>query len=78
MWGPNPPWNRLSGRIVRPYSSLYQKWAAKDRRLQVFILKSPAWYAEVSRRVEARHGEVPIEVVDPYTFFGLINQQTGR
>ncbi|MCC6235767.1 MAG: hypothetical protein IT580_24230 [Verrucomicrobiales bacterium] len=36
------------------------------------ILKSPAWYAEVSQRLRETHGDLPIEVVDPYTFFGLI------
>ncbi len=40
------------------------------------ILKAPRWYAEVSRRVAEgrRPGERPVEVVDPYSFFGLIRQ----
>ncbi|MBL9127132.1 MAG: hypothetical protein JNL97_05780, partial [Verrucomicrobiales bacterium] len=38
------------------------------------ILKSPAWYAEVSKLLRERHGELPIEVVDPYSFFGLIRR----
>ena len=36
------------------------------------ILKSPDWYAEVSRLLRERHPEAAVEVVDPYTFFGLI------
>lgn len=36
------------------------------------ILKSPGWYAEVSRVLRERHPEAAVEVVDPYTFFGLI------
>ncbi len=38
------------------------------------ILKSPAWYAEVSAHLKERHGALPIEVVDPYSFFGLIRR----
>jgi hypothetical protein len=36
------------------------------------ILKAPSWYAEVSRLLKERHPEAAVEVVDPYTFFGLI------
>ena len=36
------------------------------------ILKSPAWYAEVSLLLKERHPDAAFEVVDPYTFFGLI------
>jgi hypothetical protein len=36
------------------------------------ILKSPAWYAEVSHRLREQHPDAAIEIVDPYTFFGLI------
>jgi hypothetical protein len=36
------------------------------------ILKSPKWYSDLSRELKEKHPEVPIEVVDPYTFFGLI------
>jgi hypothetical protein len=38
------------------------------------ILKSPAWYAEVSRRLREQHPEAAVTVVDPYTFFGLIRE----
>lgn len=34
------------------------------------ILKSPEWYADISRRLREKNAAV--EVVDPYTFFGLI------
>ncbi len=37
------------------------------------ILKSPRWYAEVSRRLAEQHPEARVVVVDPYTFFGLIH-----
>ncbi|HYG35901.1 MAG TPA: hypothetical protein VEC99_14010, partial [Clostridia bacterium] len=36
------------------------------------ILKSPNWYAEVSKRLAQNHPEAQVAVVDPYTFFGLI------
>jgi hypothetical protein len=36
------------------------------------ILKAPGWYADVSRLLRERHPEAAVEVVDPYTFFGLI------
>ena len=36
------------------------------------ILKSPAWYAEVSRLLAEKYPHTGVEVVDPYTFFGLI------
>jgi hypothetical protein len=41
------------------------------------ILKSPAWYAEVSRLLAERYPDAAIEVVDPYTFFGLIRVYLG-
>lgn len=39
------------------------------------ILKSPSWYAQVSRLLRERHPELPVVVVDPYTFFGLIGHK---
>jgi hypothetical protein len=36
------------------------------------VLKSPAWYAEVSRLLAEKYPDTRVEVVDPYTFFGLI------
>jgi hypothetical protein len=35
-------------------------------------LKSPQWYADVSRALREHFPDLPIEIVDPYTFFGLI------
>ncbi|MGH8024138.1 MAG: GxGYxYP domain-containing protein [Limisphaerales bacterium] len=35
-------------------------------------LKSPGWYADVSRALRQRFPGLPVEIVDPYTFFGLI------
>ena len=40
------------------------------------ILKSPAWHEEVSRLLREKYPKAPVVVVDPYTFFGLIRQQT--
>lgn len=39
------------------------------------ILKPPSWYAQVSRILRERHPEASVAVVDPYTFFGLIQEQ---
>jgi hypothetical protein len=39
------------------------------------ILKSPGWYAALSDRIRAERPEAQVEVVDPYTFFGLIRLQ---
>jgi len=36
------------------------------------ILKPPQWYADLSRRLREEHAGLAIEVVDPYTFFGLV------
>ena len=36
------------------------------------ILRPPAWYANVSEILQSQHPELQIQVVDPYTFFGLI------
>jgi hypothetical protein len=36
------------------------------------VLRRPAWYSEVSRTLKAKYPQLAIEVVDPYTFFGLI------
>ncbi len=35
-------------------------------------LQSPRWYADVSRLLREQHPGAPVEIVDPYTFFGLI------
>jgi hypothetical protein len=57
--------------------------AAKTRGQTTFlwarsILKSPGWYAEVSRQLRERHPDAAVEVVDPYTFFGLVRCHIGR
>lgn len=36
------------------------------------ILKSPTWYAELSDELRQNHASARVEVVDPYTFFGLL------
>jgi len=36
------------------------------------ILKTPGWYARVSRILREKHPDAPVAVVDPYTFFGMI------
>lgn len=41
------------------------------------ILKTPSWYSDVSRLLREKHPDVQVEVVDPYSFFGLIKQHLG-
>ncbi|HNQ72540.1 MAG TPA: GxGYxYP family putative glycoside hydrolase [Verrucomicrobiota bacterium] len=41
------------------------------------ILKSPTWYAQVSRLLKEKYPDAPVAVVDAYTFFGLIRQRHG-
>ena len=36
------------------------------------ILKSPDWYARLSALLREKYPNARVEVVDPYTFFGLI------
>ncbi len=42
------------------------------------ILKSPSWYVQVSRLLREQYSNVPVVVVDPYTFFGLVGESTAR
>jgi hypothetical protein len=37
-------------------------------------LKSPQWYADISRVLREKYPAAPVEIVDPYTFFGLIRK----
>lgn len=37
-------------------------------------LKSPQWYADVSKALSRHFPDAPVEFVDPYTFFGLIRK----
>ena len=39
------------------------------------ILKPPSWYARVGEILREKHPQAPVVVVDPYTFFGLIQLQ---
>lgn len=41
------------------------------------ILKTPRWYADLSRCLAEKHPEAEVVVVDPYTFFGLVRLQNG-
>jgi hypothetical protein len=36
------------------------------------ILKPPAWYAQLTERLREDFSDAGVEVVDPYTFFGLV------
>jgi hypothetical protein len=36
------------------------------------ILRRPQWYADLSNVLKTKYPEAKVEVVDPYTFFGLI------
>jgi len=40
-------------------------------------LQSPAWYLEISHRLRNQYPEAQVEIVDPYTFFGLIRLAYG-
>jgi len=40
------------------------------------ILKTPRWYADLSRCLAEKHPEAEVVVVDPYTFFGLVRLQS--
>ena len=42
------------------------------------ILKPPSWYAQVSQILREKYPQAPVEVVDPYTFFGLIRLHAGE
>lgn len=42
------------------------------------ILKSPSWYARLSQLLREKYPEARVEVVDPYTFFGLIQQHQAK
>jgi hypothetical protein len=41
-------------------------------------LKSPQWYADVSKALRQKYPDAPVEIVDPYTFFGLIRKAKTR
>jgi hypothetical protein len=36
------------------------------------VLRRPSWYSALSKTLKAKYPQLAIEVVDPYTFFGLI------
>lgn len=38
------------------------------------VLKPPSWYARLSELLQEKYPAARVEVVDPYTFFGLIKQ----
>ncbi len=42
------------------------------------ILRSPGWYADLSRRLAEKHADAQVVVVDPYTFYGLIRLRYGE
>ena len=42
------------------------------------ILKSPDWYAQLSQILAEKYSAARVEVVDPYTLFGLIEYQLQR
>ena len=65
---------------VAQAADILAKQAGKDRTEPGFfwarsILKSPKWYADLSKELAEHHPEAPVEIVDPYTFFGLIKLQ---
>lgn len=42
------------------------------------ILRPPRWYAELSDTLETKYPDADITVVDPYTFFGLIQLDKAK
>lgn len=38
------------------------------------ILKPTSWHAQIAEILREKHPEAPVVFVDPYTFFGLIQQ----
>jgi hypothetical protein len=42
------------------------------------ILRPPKWYADLSRQLAEKHPDANVEVVDPYTFFGLIRLEFSQ
>jgi len=67
---PAPAADAIAGRAAALAGQTGFFWARST-------LKSPAWFAEVSRRLRESHPDAAIEVVDPYTFFGLIRLHFG-
>ncbi|MGD0536459.1 MAG: hypothetical protein ABSC03_02310 [Verrucomicrobiota bacterium] len=62
--------NVIADRVAKARGQTAFLWARS-------ILKSPGWYAEVSRQLREQHPQAAVEVVDPYTFFGLIRRHVG-
>ncbi len=73
---PSSPERDLPDSSAQAAEQIAHDAAGSDQR-PVFqwrrsTLKSPSWYAEVSQQLRDKHPEARAEVVDPYTFFGLL------
>jgi len=42
------------------------------------VLKNPSWYLQLSKLLRSRYPDLPFEVVDAYTFFGLIGKSNEK
>jgi len=42
------------------------------------VLKTPSWYLQLSKILHSRYSTLPFEVVDAYTFFGLIGKSNEK
>jgi hypothetical protein len=68
---------------VEKAAEIIAKDAAGSDRKPVFqwrrsILKSPAWYLRLSQTLAEKHPGSRVEIVDPYTLFGLIQYELSR
>ncbi len=73
---PSSPERDLPNDIAQAAAQIAHDAAGSDHE-PIFqwrrsILKSPGWYADLSQELRDKHAEARVEVVDPYTFFGLL------
>lgn len=73
---PTCPETDLPHDVRAAAAMIVQRAAARGNEPGFFwarsILRAPRWYAELSRLLQEDYSEAGVEVVDPYTFFGLI------
>jgi len=61
----------IADRAVNVKDEAHFLWARS-------ILKPPSWYAQVSQILREKHPQAAVVVVDPYTFFGLIQLKENQ
>jgi hypothetical protein len=79
---PTCPERDLPDDVGRAAASILAREAERRGRAGFLwarsILKSPGWYAALSERIRTERPAAEVEVVDPYTFFGLIRLELER